>query len=159
MQEMGFDMTREMVANVVMDYLKDKGQVNPFTRDRPGKAWWAGFLKRWPDLTEWKPTHMPANRATAVTEASVTNWFSKVSTTLVEGCLSNRERDDIGRQLWNCDETTFATDVASQRILARRGRMMYMRLVVVPVGSTSQFQGVDQRMESVSHPTRDKTSE
>ena len=56
-----------------------------------------------------------------MTEAAVTNWFSKVSTVLVEAGLGDRPQDDIGRRLWNCDETAFATDVASRKILARKG--------------------------------------
>ena len=36
LQEMGFGMTREMVATVIMEYIRDKGLQSPFTNDKPG---------------------------------------------------------------------------------------------------------------------------
>ena len=68
MQEIGFGLTREMVGNVVMDYLKDKGRQNPFAHGKPGNDWWSGFMRRWPKLVERKPQHLPANRAMSLTE-------------------------------------------------------------------------------------------
>ena len=50
-----------MVRNVAMDYLKDKGQQNPFVNDRPGNDWWLGVMQRWLKLVERKPQHLPAN--------------------------------------------------------------------------------------------------
>ena len=46
MREIGFGITHEMVRNVVMDYLKDKGKQNPFVNDMPGNDWWLGFMQR-----------------------------------------------------------------------------------------------------------------
>ena len=61
MQELGFGLKREIVANVIRSYLKD--QVHPLTVYIPGAHWWHGFLKRWPKLSEWKPQHLSAKRA------------------------------------------------------------------------------------------------
>ena len=121
MQEIGFGITREMVGNVVMDYLKDKGRQNPFANDRPGNDWWLGFMRRWPKLVERKPQHLPANRATALTEGAVNAWILKVKMMVNEAGLGDLTTEELAQRMWNCDETAFATDVASKRVLARRG--------------------------------------
>ena len=121
MQEIGFGITREMVGNVVMDYLKDKGRQNPFANDRPGNDWWLGFMRRWPKLVERKPQHLPANRATALTEGAINAWIMKVKAMVNEAGLGDLTTEELAQRMWNCDETAFATDVASKRVLARRG--------------------------------------
>ena len=61
------------------------------------------------------------NRATALTEGAITSWISKVSTIVMDAGLSEMTTEELAQRMWNCDETAFATDVASKRILARRG--------------------------------------
>ena len=121
MQEIGFGLTRNMVENIIMEYLHDKKRPNPFLQDRPGKDWWLGFMRRWPNLTERKPRHLQANRATALTEGAITSWISKVSIIVTNAGLSEMTTEELAQRMWNCDETAFATDVASKRILPRRG--------------------------------------
>lgn len=120
MQEIGFGLTREMVGNVVMEYLQDKKQENPFFQDKPGNDWWLGFMRGWPKLTERKPQHLQANRATALTEGAVNAWISKVSTVISDAGLGEVVTEELSKRMWKCDETAFATDVAS-KILARKG--------------------------------------
>ena len=110
-----------MVETVVMQYLRDLQRPNPFRHDRPGKDWWLGFMRWWPTLMERKPQHLPANRATALTENSVDAWLLKVKKAVESAGLDKLETDQLAKWMWNCDETAFATDVASKRILARRG--------------------------------------
>ena len=114
MQKIGFGLTHNMVKNITMEYLHDKNRPNPFLQDRPGKDWWLGFMRRWPSLTERKPQHLQANCATALTEGAV-------STIVTNAGLSEMKTEELAQRMWNCDETAFATDVASKRILARRG--------------------------------------
>ena len=121
MQEIGFGLTREMVGNVVMDYLKDKGRQNPFLNGKPGNDWWLGFMRRWPKLVERKPQHLPANRAMALTEVAINAWISKVKSVIEEAGLKDLTTEELAKRMWNCDETAFATDVASKKILAKRG--------------------------------------
>ena len=38
-----------------------------------------------------------------------------------EAGLGDLTTEELAQRMWNCDETAFATDVASKRVLARRG--------------------------------------
>ena len=58
-----------------------------------------------------------------------------VSTIVTNAGLSEMKTEELAQRMWNCDETAFATDVASKRILARRGERMSMKQVVVPEGN------------------------
>ena len=117
--QMGFGMTREIVANVIMEYIRDKGLQIPFANDRPGGDWWLRFMRRWPKLSERKPQHSAANRAFSLTEGAVSEWFSKVSATVTNAGLCKLAPEELAKRMWNCDETAFATDTASNKILAR----------------------------------------
>ena len=121
LQEMGFGMTREMVANVIMEYIRDKGLQSPFAHGKPGGDWWLGFMRRWLKLSERKPQHLAASRAFSLTEGAVSEWFSKVSATVTNAELGELASEELAKRIWNCDETAFATDTASNKILARRG--------------------------------------
>lgn len=121
MQEIGFGLTRDMVEQVVMDYLHDKKRPNPFSQGKPGPDWWTGFMRRWPKLTERKPQHLPASRATALTEGAISAWISKVEAIVADAGLGELTSEELAQRMWNCDETAFATDIASKKILARRG--------------------------------------
>ena len=65
LQEVGFGLTRAGVSRVVHDYVTDIGRHHPFYEGVPGKHWWSGFLARWPSLVQWKPQHLPKQRALA----------------------------------------------------------------------------------------------
>ena len=77
-------------------------------------------MRRWPKLTERKPQHLHANRATARTEGAINTWISKVSTVLSEAGLGELSMEDLSKRMWNSDETAFGTDVTS-KILAKIG--------------------------------------
>ena len=49
------------VANVIMEYMWDKGLQSPFAHGKPGSDWWVGFMRRWLKLCERKPQHFAAN--------------------------------------------------------------------------------------------------
>ena len=49
------------VANVIMEYMRDKGLQSPFAHGKPGSDWWVGFMRRWLKLCERKPQHFAAN--------------------------------------------------------------------------------------------------
>ena len=135
-------MTREIVANVIMEYIRDKGLQIPFANDRPGGDWWLRFMRRWPKLSERKPQHSAANRAFSLTEGAVSEWFSKVSATVTNAGLCKLAPEELAKRMWNCDETAFATDTASNKILA-----------AAQAGNTSLFSVVDQPVGSVFRPT------
>ena len=72
-------------------------------------------------ICERKPQHLPASRVNAITEAAIDAWLSKVSAKITETGLSELTLEECAKRLRNYDETAFATDVASKKILARRG--------------------------------------
>ena len=63
--DMGYGLTRDVVAGIVHDYLCENAIPNPFTEGVPGKDWWQRFMKRWPCLSERKPQHLSTKRADA----------------------------------------------------------------------------------------------
>ena len=116
--------------SIVMENLHNIGRPNPFQQDRPGKDWWLGFMRRWPCLTERKPQHLPANRATALTEGAVSTWIDKVTTSVNRAGLGDLTTEELRKLMWNYDETAFSTDTASKKVLSRRGERMFMKQVV-----------------------------
>ena len=123
LQELGFGLTREIVADVVCSYLKDHGRPSPFTGGIPGAHWWRGFLKRWPKLSERKPQHLSAKRAAAASEETLQSWFTMVQEFFVEKGLLKRRRPvaDFASRIWNADESGFCLGTTSKKLLARRG--------------------------------------
>ena len=117
---MGFGLTREMISNVIMEYIWDKGQQNPFAHDKPGGDWWLEFMQWWPQLRKRKPQHLAASQAFSLTEGVVSEWLSKVSAIVTNAGLDELAPEELAIRRWNCDETAFATYTASKKILARR---------------------------------------
>ena len=81
--ELGFGVDRCMVTKVIYNYLASQRQDNPFTDGIPGKKWWQGFLRRWPDLSERKPQHFPANRANASSPQVMDHYFENVKVIII----------------------------------------------------------------------------
>ena len=121
MQDLGFGLTREMVAQVVSDYLQSIGRPNPFHKGVPGPDWWALFLKRWPQLSERKPEHLSKKRAEGVTRAVVDEWIDTVEKAFMKHNLFQYGSDELAKRLWNADETGLCLDATSKTVLARRG--------------------------------------
>ena len=93
-------------------------------------------MRRWPKLVERKPKHLPANHAKSLTEVAINTWISKVKSVVEGAGLGDLITEELAKRMWNRDETTFATDVASKRILARRGEKNVLRQVVGLAEST-----------------------
>ena len=88
-------------------------------------------MKRWSGISESKLQHLPANRAKDLTKAILNSWFSKVSSSIANAGLSDLSEEELANRQWNCNETAFATDTASKKILARRGDMEQEEVQVV----------------------------
>ena len=121
MQDLGFGLTREMLAQVVSDYLQAIGRPNSFHKGVPGPDWWALFLKRWPQLSESKPEHLSKKRAEGVTRAVVDEWIDTVEKAFMKHNLFQYGSDELAKRLWNADETGLCLDATSKTVLARRG--------------------------------------
>ena len=123
LQELGYGLTRNIVTDVVTKFLKDSHRKSPFKDGIPGPDWWEGFLHRWPSLSQRKPQHLSAKRASAVSSATLHSWFSTVEGFLKKISLLKRTGPvaDFSSRIWNADETGFCLGSTSKKILARRG--------------------------------------
>ena len=65
MQELGFPLHKELVSQVIRDFLADRERPSVFSKGVPGSAWWSGFFRRNPELVQRKPEHLPRSRAQA----------------------------------------------------------------------------------------------
>ena len=63
LQQFGFPLNTDTVGIIVKNYLNGMKRSNPFKQSTPGRDWWEGFLRRWPDLVKCKPQHLPKQRA------------------------------------------------------------------------------------------------
>ena len=81
----------------------------------------AGVHAEMAKLFERKPQHLPTNCAMALTEVAINAWISKVKSVVEEAGFKDLMTEEPAKSMWNCDETAFATDVVSKRILAKRG--------------------------------------
>ena len=119
LQTMAFPLSRDIVSMVVQRYLAQVKRTNPFTNGIPGEAWWKGFLRRWPCLTERRPQYLPRNRAEAANPQVIKGWLAKVNMFLQQHEMLRLP--DLEGRMWNCDETGFCTAMASKTVLARKG--------------------------------------
>ena len=78
LQQFGYPLTTDIVGVIVRDYVLAAQRATPFTNSTPGYDWWCGFLRRWPQLSQRKPEHLPRHRAQgACPEVRKQNFFSE----------------------------------------------------------------------------------
>lgn len=99
MQDLGYGLTREMVAQVVADYLATIRRPNPFQKGVPGPDWWVLFLKRWPQLSERKPEHLSRKQAEGVTCPIVDAWIDTVEKAIEKYGLDQYGGDELAKSL------------------------------------------------------------
>ena len=121
LQDLGYGLTREMVASVVAEYISSVGRPNPFSDGGPGPDWWYHFFKRWPSLQERKPEHLSKKRAEGVTKLAVDEWILTVEKVFKKHGFDKMVEEELSRRLWNTDETGLCLDATSKKVLARRG--------------------------------------
>ena len=123
LQELGYGLTREIVTEVIHHFLNDQGRPLPFKDGHPGPDWWEAFMGRWPTLSERKPQHLSAKRATASNPETLKSWFDTVQQFIRKVGLLKRTTTvvDYTSRLWNSDETGFCLGATSKNILAKRG--------------------------------------
>ena len=122
LQELGSGLTREIVTDVIHNFIKDQRRVSPFKNGYPGPDWWQSFMGRWPSLLERKPQHLSAKRATAANADTLKSWFVVQGFLLKVGLLKRTTTvRDYAQRVWNADETGFCLGSTSKKILARQG--------------------------------------
>ena len=119
--EMGYGLTRELVEQIVYQYLKDNEIPNPFVGGMPGRDWWERFRKRWPCLSERKPQNLSRKRAQAGNVDVINAWFDQLDQVFTNVAFDPYDPLMMQHRLWNCDETAFCTSPTSSTILAKRG--------------------------------------
>ena len=111
-----------MVGSVIKKYFDDSGMQNPFPSGFPSKKWWKNFFTRWPSLSERKPEHLTIQRAKAGSTEVVDKFYSNLENILQEEGLLTLPYSELGRRLWNCDETGLCTSVTSKKVIVRKGQ-------------------------------------
>ena len=77
-------------------------------------------MGRWPSLSEWKPQHLSAKRASAANPDTLKSWFEMVQGFLLKVRLMKRNTttvSDYASHVWNSDETGFCLGATSKKIL------------------------------------------
>ncbi|KAG8186213.1 hypothetical protein JTE90_008741 [Oedothorax gibbosus] len=73
----GFPRKVEDLLNTVQKIILDDGRKNPFKNGRPGKKWYASFLRRNPGLEHRVSQGVSKGRA-IVTEEAIKKWFNEL---------------------------------------------------------------------------------
>jgi hypothetical protein len=100
----GFPLKRENAQVMVKLLLDAEGIPNPFPRLVPGKSWFYGLLKRFPELVEKAAEHHSMARA-AVTEKGIKFWFNLILKCAIDDKFDHILHDPT--RVFNADETPF----------------------------------------------------
>lgn len=90
-------------------------QQNPFKDNKPGRTWFASFLKRNPEISNRVAQNLTTTRA-ALKKESNEKWFTKV--------FQQSNSEDIlqdASRVFNADETAFFLNPKGSKVLARKG--------------------------------------
>nr|XP_018914241.1 PREDICTED: uncharacterized protein LOC109042098 [Bemisia tabaci] len=119
MARAGFPITKSVLFSCISKYIKEKGLANPSKNDLPGKSWYAGFLRRHPNLIIRTPQNLTSSRG-AVTKAQITAWSHEVQAYLTEH--GNMEIFEDPNRVFNCDEAAFFS--------VRKANLLLYRVVI-----------------------------
>ena len=114
----GFPRRKENILDSVQEIVKETGIKNPFSDGRPGKGWYAAFLKRHPELAVRTPEAVTQASA-CVTEENIRGWFRQVGETLQSENLAPILK--YPKRNFNGDETNFVLCPDGKLVLAIRG--------------------------------------
>nr|XP_018903569.1 PREDICTED: uncharacterized protein LOC109034731 [Bemisia tabaci] len=115
---MGFPATKTQLLDSVARLVR-YGKINvPFKNDRPGRKWYASFLKRHPILAERTSQNLTRSRAN-VTKEDLIQWSVKVETYLKRKDLFNILKDPT--RVFNADEFALFLSPKPGCVLAKKG--------------------------------------
>ncbi|XP_020294258.1 uncharacterized protein LOC109859930 [Pseudomyrmex gracilis] len=121
MSSRGCPVTKDHLINSVAMIVKKLNKPNPFVDDRPGRYWYAAFLKRHPELSKRMCKNVTLSRA-LVSETSVRKWFQNIDDYLKKEQLQNI---DLSR-IFNTDETALMLNPKESAVLAeKRSKNIY----------------------------------
>lgn len=114
----GFPRKPDDLLNTVQNITREENRKTPFKDYRPGKTWYAAFLKRHPELSLRTPQGISKGRA-IVTEESIRLWFRDL-----ESYLESQNASDVlldPKRVFNCDETSFSMCPKTGKVIAPVG--------------------------------------
>jgi len=111
----GFSPSVDEIKNLEQDYVRANNLNTPFQDDRPGRNWFASFMKR-RKLSTKKVTMISAARKAATANPFLIYDFYEVMEKL------EKQYKFKASQIWNCDEYGFPTDPSKARVVAPVGK-------------------------------------
>ncbi|XP_026686583.1 uncharacterized protein LOC113471547 [Diaphorina citri] len=106
------------VLNSVQQLVTADQRQTPFKDNRPGKKWYAAFLRRNPQVTIREAEGITKGRA-IITEEAIKKWFSDLKEYLVEE--NALDILDDPQRIMNGDETSFSMCPKTGKVLAPKG--------------------------------------
>lgn len=105
MARKGFPVHRRNLLNTVKSIIQEtRPDENPFKDGKPGRTWFASFLKRHPNLKEKHAESITKARA-SVTKEGIERWFGEVTNYLREEGYLHIMQDPT--RIFNADESGF----------------------------------------------------
>ncbi|XP_045767599.1 uncharacterized protein LOC123868946 isoform X2 [Maniola jurtina] len=119
MADRHFPVTKDHLLDSVQKIIIEKNlDTCPFTNNRPGKKWYASFLKRHPEIKERIAQNLSRAREN-VTEEELRNWFDINRKYLESRGLVEALTDP--NRVFNTDESAFFLQPKAGRVLVRKG--------------------------------------
>ncbi|XP_069357374.1 uncharacterized protein [Maniola hyperantus] len=119
MTERHLPVTKDHLLDSVQKIIVEKNlDTCPFTNNRPGKKWFASFLRRHPELKERIAQNLSRAREN-VTKEELRQWFD-VNRKYLECRRLNEALTDPNR-VFNTDESAFFLQPKAGRVLVRKG--------------------------------------
>lgn len=126
MAKVGFPVGKEQLLNSVQHLMLELKRDNPFANNRPGKKWYASFLKRNPMISERTSQNLTITRA-SVTTGQLTDWFNEIFNYLQENKYDDILNDP--KRIFNADETAFFLNPKGDKVMAERGAKNVYKIV------------------------------
>lgn len=105
--KIGFPLNKRTLVETVQNIVTEDKKPNPFTNNRPGYSWIAGFLKRHPGLTQCHAEVINRRRA-QVTEGKSRGWVKEMQSFLKEEKAEDILEDPS--RIFNLDESGFSLE-------------------------------------------------
>ena len=112
----GFGITKQELIHRVGVFCSTRNLKTPFTDGKPGKDWWAGFLKRHPEVKLRKPEPLTTVRSRMMNGVIVGQYLLDLQSLMSKLGLTNKPN-----LVWNADETGIPLTHQPDRVLARSG--------------------------------------
>lgn len=105
-------MNQLEIRTIADDYLKNIGQPRKL-----GRKWFRGFMLRFKDeLVQRKCTNLAANRANAITQECLDDFFK-----LLKDIYDEKDLHLKPHSVWNCDESGYGCDQGNYKIICHKG--------------------------------------